>query len=70
MNQQKDVIEIDMREVLLLLTHHLFGILAVTLAGALAAGLISIYGMTPLYTSTAQIYILTNQDTVVSLSDL
>lgn len=70
MNQRNDEIEIDLREIFLLLVHHLAGIIAVTLVGALAAGLISIYCLTPMYTSTSQIYILTNQDTMVSLSDL
>lgn len=70
MNSQNDEIEIDLWEILLLLSRHLFGIAAVTIACALAAGLISLYALKPMYTSTSQIYILTNQDTMVSLSDL
>lgn len=70
MNQRNDVIEIDLREILLLLLHHILGIVTVTIAGALTAGLISIYCLTPMYTSTSQIYILTNQDAMVSLTDL
>lgn len=70
MNQQNDEIEIDLREIFFLLLRHGLSILAFTIAGALAAGLISIYCLTPMYTSTSQIYILTNQDSMVSLSDL
>lgn len=66
MNSQNDEIEIDLWEILLLLSRHLFGIAAVTIACALAAGLISLYALKPMYTSTSQIYILTNQDTMVS----
>lgn len=70
MKQRNDVIEIDLKEIVLLLARHIISIAAVTAAGGLAAGLISIYCLTPMYTSTSQIYILTNQGTVVSLSDL
>lgn len=70
MDSRNDEIEIDLREILLLLVSHLLGIAAITIVGALLAGLISLYCLTPVYTSTSQIYILTNQDTMVSLSDL
>lgn len=70
MNRQDDVIEIDLRKIFLLLSQHLLGIVTATAAGALAAGLISIYLMTPMYTAVSQIYILNNQDAMVSLSDL
>lgn len=70
MKQRNDVIEIDLKEIVLLLARHIISIAAVTAAGGLAAGLISIYCLTPMYTSTSQIYILANQGTVVSLSDL
>lgn len=45
-------------------------IVAATVIGGLAAGLFSYYMITPKYTSTAKIYILTNSDSVISLSDL
>lgn len=70
MNQQNDVIEIDLREIVLLIGHHLLAIIATTVAAALAAGLISVFALTPMYTSTSQIYILTNSGSVVSLTDL
>ena len=70
MEQRKDEMEIDLREIAVVLLRHWMGIAAAAVAGAVAAGVVSIYLMTPLYTSTAQIYILTNQDSMVSLSDL
>lgn len=70
MNSQKDEIEIDLREIFLMLLHHLPTVLVVTIAGGLLAGLISAYALTPMYTSTAKMYILTNSDAMVSLADL
>lgn len=70
MNYQNEEIEIDLREILALILHHIYLVIAVTVAGGLLAGLISVYAMTPMYTSTAKIYILANTDSIVSLSDL
>lgn len=70
MNSQKDEIEIDLREILLIIRRNLLVIVAATVIGGLAAGLFSYYMITPKYTSTAKIYILTNSDSVISLSDL
>lgn len=70
MNSQKDEIEIDLREIFLIIRRNLLVIVAVTVLGGLAAGLFSYYMITPKYTSTAKIYILTNSDSVISLSDL
>ena len=62
--------EIDLREIFVLLLRHIVSIIAFTVVGAIVAGLISIYAITPMYQSTAEIYILTAQDSIVSLSDL
>ena len=70
MNSQKDEIEIDLREIFIIVRRNILLILAVTVVGGLAAGLFSYYMITPKYTSTAKIYILTNSDSVISLSDL
>ena len=70
MNSQNDEIEIDLREIFLLIMNHLMVVIASTVAVGLLAGLISVYALTPMYTSTAKMYILTNSDTIVSLSDL
>lgn len=70
MNSQNDEIEIDLREIFLLILKHLPMVLAATVAGGLLAGLVSVYALTPMYTSTAKMYILTNSDAMVSLADL
>lgn len=70
MNSQNDEIEIDLREIFLLILHHFPAVLAAAAAGAFLAGLISVYALTPMYTSTAKMYILTNSDSMVSLADL
>ena len=70
MNSQNDEIEIDLREIFMLILNHLLMVISVTVIGALLAGLISVYALTPMYTSTAKMYILANSDTIVSLTDL
>ena len=70
MNSQNDEIEIDLREIFMLIINHLLMVISVTVIGALLAGLISVYALTPMYTSTAKMYILANSDTIVSLTDL
>lgn len=70
MNQEEKEVELDLREILHLLIHNVVAIIAVTVVGAIIAGIISIYCITPLYTATSKIFILTQQDSVVSLSDL
>lgn len=70
MNSQNDEIEIDLREIIAVLWRRFPIILAVTAVFGIIAGLISNYALTPMYTSTAKIYILTSQSSMVSLSDL
>lgn len=70
MNSQNEEIEIDLREIFMLILNHIFMVIATAVAGGLLAGLISVYALTPMYTSTAQMYILANTDAIVSLSDL
>lgn len=69
-NRQNDEMEIDLAELFFVLLHRLPVLLAATVAGVVIAGIISFCLFTPMYTSTAKIYILTNQSTMVSLSDL
>ncbi len=69
-NRQNDEMEIDLAELFFVLLHRLPFLLAATAAGVVIAGIISFCLLTPMYTSTAKIYILTNQSTMVSLSDL
>lgn len=70
MNSQNEEIEIDLREIFMLILNHIYMVIAAAVAGGLLAGLVSVYALTPKYTSTAQMYILANTDAIVSLSDL
>ncbi len=56
MNSQNDEIEIDLREIFILIMNHLMMVISVTVIGAVLAGLISVYALTPMYTSTAKMY--------------
>lgn len=60
MNSKNDEVEIDLWEIFLLILHHLPLVLLTTLIGGVIAGFISIYAITPMYTSTAKMYILAN----------
>lgn len=70
MNPQNDEIEIDLREILFILIKRIWIILAAIVIGGLVAGLISLYGIAPKYKSTSKIYILTNSESMISLTDL
>ncbi len=70
MNETNNEIEIDLRELFMVLLHRIGILLAATILGGLILGLVSIYLITPQYKSTSKIYILTNSSSVLSLSDL
>lgn len=70
MNGTNDEIEIDLRELFGVFLHHIGMIFAVTVLGGLIMGLVSVYLLTPQYTSTSKIYILTSTSSMLSLSDL
>lgn len=70
MEQQNEELEIDLRELLIELMRHVWVILACTVLGAILLGVYSIFFVTPQYTSTAQIYVVTNSSSIVSLADL
>ena len=68
---ENDEIEIDLVELAYMLWQHIFGILICFAAGALAAFLYTRYYVTPLYTATSKMYILSSSsNSVVNLSDL
>ena len=48
MNSQNDEIEIDLREIFILIMNHLMMVISVTVIGAVLAGLISVYALTPM----------------------
>ena len=62
--------EIDLREVLFVLRRKAAAILLIALLGATAAFGITKYFMTPKYTSTAMVYILSKSTSITSLADL
>lgn len=70
MNQENDVIEIDLIEIMRVLINRIWVILISAIAGGLIFGLVSVYLITPKYTSTSKIYILANSSSVVSITDL
>jgi capsular polysaccharide biosynthesis protein len=69
--RNNDVVEIDVRELLLVILHKWWIILLAGIIGASASGIVSKYIIQPVYTSTAKIYVINRQDeTKMTLSDL
>ncbi|MCC8126201.1 MAG: polysaccharide export protein [Clostridiales bacterium] len=68
--REDDVIEIDLLQLLLEFKKRIVMILAVMLAGGVVAGAYSIFALTPQYTSSAMVYILSKETTLTSLADL
>lgn len=62
MDQNKDVIEIDLKEIFYLLLHRLWLILLIGILGASAFWAISKFIMVPVYTSTTMVYVINRQD--------
>lgn len=62
--------EIDLVELFYHLLERVKYIIAATVVGILAAGLITHFAITPLYESTSKLYVLNSNDSVVNLSDL
>lgn len=65
-----DEIEIDLLELFRALMRHIWVILAVTVLTGGITGLFSRFVLTPQYTSTAMVYILSKETTLTSLADL
>jgi capsular polysaccharide biosynthesis protein len=69
--RDNEILEIDVRELLLVLLHKWWIILLVGIIGATATGIISKYIIQPVYTSTAKVYVINRQDeTRLTLSDI
>jgi capsular polysaccharide biosynthesis protein len=69
--RNNDVVEIDVKELLLVMLHKWWIILLVGIVGATATGIISKYIIQSVYTSTSKIYVISRQDeTKMTLSDL
>lgn len=70
MNRQySEETEIDLVELFFEFLRHIWAILFATIAGALVAGLITVFVLTPMYTSTSQLYIM-SKSSMVDLSSL
>ncbi|MCI8269559.1 MAG: polysaccharide export protein [Lachnospiraceae bacterium] len=68
--KDNDEIEIDLRELLTALKRRLWLIVLALLLGGGAAGAYSKLVLTPQYTSTAMLYVLSKETTLTSLADL
>lgn len=66
---ETDIVEINFREILMIIRRRIAAILAVALVCAVVTGIVSIYWITPQYTAASKIYILTS-DSMVNLGDL
>lgn len=66
----EDEIEIDLMDILLALKKRLIWILLAAVLGGGISGVYSYYMLTPQYTSTAMVYILSKETTLTSLADL
>jgi capsular polysaccharide biosynthesis protein len=69
--RNSDVIEIDVKELLLVLRHKLWIILLIGIIGTVGSGAVSKYLVQPIYTSTTKVYVINRQDeNKMTLSDL
>ncbi len=69
-NENEDIIEVDLKEVLFILKNHIMQIIGCFLSGAIIALLVTIFLITPKYTSTATMYVVSGSSSVVDLSAL
>lgn len=69
-NYNTDEIEIDLRDLFYLIKQRIWVILLSGIIFAATAGLISSFLITPVYTSTTKLYILSKTTTLSSLADL
>ncbi len=69
MEHQNDEIEIDLMEILYVIRSKIVMIILTAMIFGIASGLFTHYMITPKYSSTSSIYVLTNES-IVSMSDL
>lgn len=67
---EQDEVEIDLREIFFALLSKIWILIGTTVAGAVAAVLITILCITPMYSSTASLYIISKSTTLTSLTDI
>jgi capsular polysaccharide biosynthesis protein len=69
-NNTNEEIEIDLIDIFYLIKSRLWIIIISAILLASATGLVSSFLMTPMYTSTAKLYILTKSTSITSLADI
>jgi len=70
MQNPDDEITIDLREVFFALKKRLLLIIAACILGAVIAGAVTMFLMTPIYQSTASVLVLSKETTLTSIADL
>ncbi len=68
--KRNDEIEIDLVSILFLLKKRIWIILMTTVIFSASSGLVSSFYITPMYQSTAKLYILTKSTSITSLADI
>ena len=68
--EDDDEIQIDLLEILYAFRHRIWLILLAVLLGGLAAGIYTWMMITPTYTSTSMMYVISKETTLTSLADL
>ena len=69
-DRNEDAIEIDVVELLFALRKKLWMIILAAVIGCLGAGIYSKIILSPVYTSTSMVYVLSKETTLTSLADL
>ena len=69
-NNSSDAIEIDLLELFFVLLDHIWSVIICTVIGAVAAYVITMTVITPIYSSSAMLYVLTRSTSITSLTDL
>ena len=69
-DRNEDAIEIDVVELLFALRKKLWMIILAAMIGCLGAGIYSKVILSPVYTSTSMVYVLSKETTLTSLADL
>lgn len=70
MNNDSKETEIDLLELLFVIKKKIWLVLVMGIGGALIVGLITIFFIKPVYSSTAQLYILSSSTSLTSLADI
>ena len=67
-NYQNDEVEIDLRELFFVWFEKIWSVLICTFIGMIVAAVVTLTTITPMYQSSAQIYILNPSSSLASLS--